>query len=225
MKKNEDVLEKVESLLRKKLKEQEAQAKDDQKSKKRITDLVELVFALILIYGPILLIFGTWAYNQLPSQVQKKESIEYYDSLRLAKVDSTVHFKLDSLFILYRPKDTLDFFRYKEHEIIEQLTVLNSHDTIYLSNRNGQKLYGQGDYSLINPDQNGPFRIIIKTNNMGYSSSYVRFDSIQVMNWPHRPFHLIYLDLLRSRSAGPFIREAKKSWNHLHYDSIQQNRK
>ena len=47
MKKNEDVLEKVESLLRKKEKEQKAQAKDDKKSKKRITDLIGLVFALI----------------------------------------------------------------------------------------------------------------------------------------------------------------------------------
>lgn len=221
MKKNEDVLEKVESLLSKKEKEQKAQAKDDKKSKKRITDLIGIVFALILIYGPILLIFGIWSYNQLPSQVQRKESIKYYNSLRLAKVDSTVHYKQDSLSTLYDPKDTLDFLKYKEHEIIEQLTVLNSHDTIYLRWRKGRKLYSQGDYSLINPDHNGPFRIIIKTNNIAYSSSYVRFDSIQLMNWPHRPFHLIYLDRLSEESIPTLIKEAEKTWSHLYYDSIQ----
>ena len=182
-----------------------------------------MAFAVVIIFGPILFLFGRWAYNQLPSQLIKKESIEYYDSLRSAKIDSTVYYKLDSLFILYAPKDTLDFRRYiYENEILEQLTVLNNHDTIYLSLLNAPKLYGQGDYSIYNPIENGPFRIIINTDdNYGLSSSYVRFDSIQVMNWPHRPFHLIYLDLLRSQSAGPFIREAKKSWNHLHYDSIQ----
>ena len=221
MKKNEDILEKVESLLRKKEKEQKAQAKYDKKSKKRISDLIGLVFAGISLLGPILLIFGIWSYDHLPSRIQKKESIKYYDSLRLAKVDSTVHYKQDSLSILYDPKDTLDFLKYKEHEIIEQLTVLNSHDTIYLRWRNGRKLYGQGGYSLINPDQNGPFRIIIKTNNIGYSSSYVRFDSIQVMNWPHRPFHLIYLDRLSEESIGTLIKDAEKTWSHLYYDSIQ----
>ena len=221
MKKNEDVLEKVESLLRKKEKEQKAQAKDDKKSKKRITNFIGSVFAGIFLFSPILLIFSIWSYDHLPSLKQKKESIRYYDSLRLAKVDSTVHYKQDSLSILYDPKDTLDFLKYKEHEIIEQLTVLNSHDTIYLRWRNGRKLYGQGGYSLINPDQNGPFRIIINTNNIGYSSSYVRFDSIQVMNWPHRPFHLIYLDRLSEESIRTLIKDAEKTWSHLYYDSIQ----
>jgi hypothetical protein len=221
MKKNEDALEKEESLLRKMAEQKKAQAKDDKKSKKRISDLIGNVGAFIFLFSPILLIFGIWSYNHLPSQVQRKESIEYYNNLRLAKVDSTVHYKQDSLSILYDPKDTLDFLKYKEHEIIEQLTVLNSHDTIYLRWRNGRKLYGQGDYSLINPDQNGPFRIIIKTNNIAYSSSYVRFDSIQVMNWPHRPFHLIYLDRLSEESIRTLIKEAEKTWNHLYYDSIQ----
>ena len=41
----------------------------------------------------------------------------------MAKEDSTVYYKLDSLFILYNPKDTLAFRTYiQEHEIIEQLS-------------------------------------------------------------------------------------------------------
>ena len=187
-----------------------------------VSTVVLYAWYLTLIVGIIMLFFGEWIFNQIPSHVRKQERIEYYDSLRMAKEDSTVYYKLDSLFILYNPKDTLAFRTYiQEHEIIEQLTALNYHDTIYLSVDHLPILYGVEDYSMYNPVEDEMFRIIINTDNYRLKSSFVRFDSIQVMNWPNRPFHLIYLDMLSESSAGPFIKEAKEIWNHLYYDSIQ----
>ena len=176
MKKNEDHLEKIDSALNDSVKNQKAQEKADEKCIKQAIDLVWKFFGFVFFLGMLLLPFGPWLYDLLPSQVLIKESIAYYDSLRVAKVDSTVDHKEDSIFTLYNPKDTLIFWgEIDENELIQQLTTLTFRDTIYLQLGRSPVVYGQGDYIMFNPIKDEMFRIIIKTDKYRLNSSFARF--------------------------------------------------
>ena len=189
-------------------------------------------------WWPILLIFGLlWMFSVPPSKSFKEHLLDQtkhieeivkpelkkerlrIDSLRWFKIDSTYNYKKDSVFALYSPIDTL--FRGSDEQMISQLEALNSLDTIYfqLPRRKSLPLiYGVGGNGMYNPGgEQSRMRIIINSD-VRFRSSYVRFDSLQFMDWPERPFNLIYLTLLSDESFG---QEAMRMWNHLHYDSIQ----
>jgi hypothetical protein len=72
---------------------------------------------------------------------------------------------------------------------------------------------------FITPKENYGRLIMTNSFTSKLYDSYVRFDSIQIMDWPQKPFNIIYLNILAPRSL--FIKEAKKPWNHLYFDSIQ----
>ena len=148
----------------------------------------------------------------------KKERLRI-DSLRSFKIDSTINYKKDSVFALYSPIDTL--FRGSDEQMISHLEALNSLDTIYfkLPRRKSLPLiYAIGGNGMYNPGEEESRMRIIINSDVRLHSSYVRFDSLQWMDWPERPFNLIYFTLLSDESFG---REAWRMWNHLHYDSIQ----
>ena len=125
--------------------------------------------------------------------------------------------------ILYNPKDTIsirrNFDAYYANKLITKLTKLTYGDTVYLSTSDVLLMYSAGRTSIYHPQE--IYECLIMTN--AFSSelydSYVRFDSIQIMDWPQKPFNIIYLNILAPRSL--FIKEAKKPWNHLYFDSIQ----
>ena len=189
-------------------------------------------------WWPILLIFGLlWMFSVPPSKSFKEHLLDQtkhieeivkpelkkerlrIDSLRWFKIDSTYNYKKDSVFALYSPIDTL--FSGSDEQMISQLEALNSLDTIYFQlpwRKSLPLIYGVGGNGMYNPGgEKSRMRIIINSD-VRFRSSYVRFDSLQFMDWPERPFNLIYLTLL---SDGSFKREAMRMWNHLHCDSIQ----
>ena len=103
--------------------------------------------------------------------------------------------------------------------MISQLEALNSLDTIYF-NFHGEKfatnLWCRRQWDVQPRRGKSRMRIIINSD-VRFRSSYVRFDSLQFMDWPERPFNLIYLTLLPDES----FKRKYENWNHLHYDSIQ----